>query len=255
LGISQSGKSPDIVEVIAEGRRQGRPTIALTNAPDSSLAQVAEHHLYLHAGDEHAVAATKTYTTSLAALALLSSALSDDPSRISEIMCIPDLMQQTLEFMAPLLGRVERYRYMVHSIVIGRGYNYSTAFEIALKIKELTRVVTEPYSSADFRHGPIAMVREGFPVIVVAPSGAVHEDIRYLVEELVERGGELLVISDSQGILDYAKIAFPLPQEVPEWLSPLVAVIPGQLFGMALAQAKGLDPDQPSGITKVTETK
>jgi glucosamine--fructose-6-phosphate aminotransferase (isomerizing) len=144
---------------------------------------------------------------------------------------------------------------MVHSIVIGRGYNYSTAFEIALKIKELTRVVTEPYSSADFRHGPIAMVREGFPVIVVAPSGAVHEDIRYLVEELVERGGELLVISDSQGILDYAKIAFPLPQEVPEWLSPLVAVIPGQLFGMALAQAKGLDPDQPSGITKVTETK
>jgi glucosamine--fructose-6-phosphate aminotransferase (isomerizing) len=92
-------------------------------------------------------------------------------------------------------------------------------------------------------------------VIVVAPSGAVHEDIRYLVEELVERGGELLVISDSQGILDYAKIAFPLPQEVPEWLSPLVAVIPGQLFGMALAQAKGLDPDQPSGITKVTETK
>jgi glucosamine--fructose-6-phosphate aminotransferase (isomerizing) len=163
-------------------------------------------------------------------------------------------MQGTLENTEKVMKRVERYRYMSHSIVIGRGYNYATAFEIALKIKELTRTSTEPYSSADFRHGPIAMVRDGFPVIVIALRGAVYADIHELVSELRQRDAEILMISDDRELLDQAHLALPLPAGLEEWLTPLVAVLPGQLFGLALAQAKGLDPDRPVGLKKVTET-
>jgi glucosamine--fructose-6-phosphate aminotransferase (isomerizing) len=254
IAISQSGQSPDIVEVIHEGRRQGRPTVAITNDPESPLAQAAEHLIQLHAGREQAVAATKTYTASLMALALLSSALADDPFRLAEVNRIPLAMQHTIDNMEPALPRVERYRYMSHSIVIGRGYNYATAFEVALKIKELTRVITEPYSSADFRHGPIAMVREGFPVIIIALRGSVSEDIRSLVTELQGKEAELLMISDEPALLAQAHLAMPIPAGLEEWLTPLVSVLPGQLFGMALACAKGLDPDRPAGLHKVTET-
>lgn len=254
VGISQSGQSPDIIEVVAEGRRQGQPTIALTNDPTSPLAEAAECLIELHAGPERAVAATKTYTASLAAMALLSAALAGDEERLSQLKTIPEMMRIILKEQSKWLGRVERYRYMDRSTVIGRGYNYSTAFEIALKIKELTRVITEPYSSADFRHGPIAMVWDGFPVILVAPSGSVFADIHQLVAELIDRRAELLVISDDQHLLEQAQLAMPLPPGVPEWLTPLVAVLPGQLFGMALAEAKGLNPDLPIGLTKVTET-
>jgi glutamine---fructose-6-phosphate transaminase (isomerizing) len=254
IAISQSGQSPDIVEVIAEGRRQGRPTIAITNEPDSPLAREAEHLIQLHSGLEQAVAATKTYTASLMALALLSAALEGNPSRLEALSCLPDAMQRTLDGLQPSLKRVERYRYMAHSIVIGRGFNYATAFEVSLKIKELTRVITEPYSSADFRHGPIAMVGDGFPVIVIAMHGSVNEDIQDLIAEVKEKNAELLVISDEPRLLEQAQFPLPIPAGLEEWLTPMVAVLPGQLFGMALARAKGLDPDKPVGLKKVTET-
>jgi glucosamine--fructose-6-phosphate aminotransferase (isomerizing) len=132
--------------------------------------------------------------------------------------------------------------------------NYATAFEIALKIKELTRIVAEPYSSADFRHGPIAMVREGFPVMVISPTGEVSGDVKELVIELLRRKSELLMISDDQQLLNRAHLAFPISTGIPEWLSPLIAIVPGQVFAYYLARAKGLDPDRPQGIQKVTET-
>jgi glucosamine--fructose-6-phosphate aminotransferase (isomerizing) len=143
---------------------------------------------------------------------------------------------------------------MGHCAVIGRGYNFATAFEIALKIKELTRIVAEPYSSADFRHGPIAMVGQGFPVLVVAPSDTVSDDIRGLVGDLTGLGAELLLISEDEAVLQQAQLPLSLPPNIPEWLTPLVAVLPGQLFSLALAEAKGLNPDQPAGLKKVTET-
>lgn len=255
IGISQSGQSPDIVEVIAEGRRQGRPTLAITNDAASPLAQAAEHLIHLQTGREQAVAATKTYTASLGALAVFSCLYANDQARLEELRRVPALMAQTIQGLAASLKRVERYRYMNYSIVIGRGFNYATAFEAALKIKELTRVVTQPYSSADFRHGPVALVGAGFPVLIVAPSGEVAGDLQNLVEELAALQAELLVISDQQTLLEQAELALPLPGGVPEWLTPLVAVIPAQLFALALAQARGLDPDQPVGLRKVTETR
>ena len=254
IGISQSGQSPDIGAVISEGRRQGRPTIAITNDPGSPLAEAAEFVIPIHAGPEQAIAATKTYTTSLSALALLSAALAADNERIAQLQRLPDLMSQTLINLAPVMARVERYRYMGHCVVIGRGYNYATACEIALKIKELTRIVAEPYSSADFRHGPIAMVGHGFPVLVVAPTDTVSDDIRILVDDFKQLGSELLLISEDVSLLNQAHLPMPLPSGLPEWLTPLVAVLPGQLFSLALAQAKGLSPDKPAGLKKVTET-
>ena len=254
VGISQSGRSPDIVAVIEEGRRQGRPTLVITNVPDSPLAQAADYVINLQAGSEKAVAATKTYTASLAALALTSCCLANDDAALAELQRIPALMQQTLDGLWPLLPRVERYRYMDRCAVLGRGFNYATAFEISLKIKELTRTVAEPYSSADFLHGPVAMVQEGFPVMVVAPTGHVLDDMRSLTERLIQLGAERILISDQAEVLSQAHLALPLPGGLPEWLSPVVAVLPGQLFGLALAQARGLSPDKPEGLSKVTET-
>ena len=260
VGISQSGQSPDIVSVLTAGRAQGRPTLAITNVPDSPLAQAADWVLPLGCGVERAVAATKTYTTSLAALALLSTALSGgeqrrgDTARCAELARVPDWMRQTLSNIQPVLAHVERYRYVGRSAVIGRGFNYATAFEVALKIKELTRVVTESYSSADFLHGPISVLESGFPLIVVAPSGKTLSDLTTLAIEAKRRGAELIVISDDAAVLELAQLPLALPTGVPEWLSPLMAVLPGQLFAMHLAAARGLNVDQPVGLKKVTET-
>lgn len=254
IGISQSGQSPDIVAVLAEAQKQHRPTLAITNDPNSPLAKTADYILALGAGVEKAVAATKTYTTSLAALALLSCRLHSDEKAIEALQAVPDAMRCTLEGLEASLRHVERYRYAQQCAVIGRGLNYATTFEIALKIKELTQIVAEPYSSADFRHGPIATAQPGFPIVVVAPKGAISQDAHDLIVDLKRRKAELLVISDDQQALDEANLPLPFTEGVPEWLTPLVAVLPGQRFALQLTIEKGLNPDQPEGLTKVTET-
>ena len=255
IGISQSGQSPDIVAVLEEGQRQGVPTLAVTNDPDSPLAAQGDYVLALHAGEEQAVAATKTYTAQLAALALLSCALGDNPDRLAALQRVPLAVESVLDREELVAGAVERYRYMETCVVLGRGYNYATAFEIALKLKELNYLIAESYSSADFMHGPIAVVGSGFPALVVAPSGKMFDTMRDLTLELKARGAELLIISDRQDLLAEAVTPLPLPEGVPEWLSPIVAVIPGQLFALHLTLTKGHDPDQPQGLQKVTITR
>jgi glucosamine--fructose-6-phosphate aminotransferase (isomerizing) len=254
-GISQSGQSPDIVAVLAEAQRQRALTLAITNDPDSALAAQAEFVLPLHAGLERAVAATKTYTAQLAALALLSCALGDEPGRLEALRQIPQAMSRVLVEEERIARAVERYRYMSSCVVLGRGYNYATAFEIALKLKELNYLIAESYSSADFMHGPVAVVGSGFPALVVAPSGQMFSTMRAFSLELKSRGAELLVLSDRQELLDEAVTPLPLPEGMPEWLSPLVAVVPGQLFALHLTLVKGHDPDRPLGLEKVTLTR
>lgn len=255
IGISQSGRSPDIVAVLEEGRRQGAPTLAITNDPDSPLAAQADDVILLHAGEERAVAATKTYTAQLAALALLSWALEGNPDRLAALRRVPLAVEQVLAGEERIARAVERYRYMETCVVLGRGYNYATAFEIALKLKELNYLIAEPYSSADFMHGPIAVVGSGFPALVIAPSGKMFDTMRNFTLELKSRGAELLIISDRQDLLAEAVTPLPLPEGVPEWLSPIVAVVPGQLFALHLTLTKGHDPDRPLGLQKVTLTR
>jgi glutamine---fructose-6-phosphate transaminase (isomerizing) len=254
IGISQSGQSPDIVSVLTEGQRQGCPTISITNDTSSPLANASDYVIPLHAAPERSVAATKSYTASLAAMALFSCCLNENQHDLDDLRRVPSYMDQTLKDLWSSLEHVERYRYMEHCAVIGRGYNYSTAFEVSLKIKELTRTVAEPYSSADFRHGPIATIHQGFPVILIIPRGAIFKDVKELIDRLRNLQAETLIISDDSEVLVTAHLPLPVPAGMPEWLTPLAAVLPGQLFALHLTLQKGLNPDDPEGLTKVTET-
>ena len=255
VGISQSGQSPDIVSVVAEGRRQGALTFAITNDASSPLAEEADMVLEIGAGTESAVAATKTYTGQLLAIAMLSAALRDDDLVIETLERLPALIDETLALEGAIEGAAQRFRYMDQCVVIGRGYNYATAYEWALKLKELTYVVADPYSPADFQHGPIAIVSQGFPVLAAAPKGAVFDDALSLLTKLVKTSGaELLVVSNDPRALDLAQTPLSLPDDLPEWLSPLVAIVPAQLFCYHLTRAKGYDTEAPRQLVKVTRT-
>jgi len=145
---------------------------------------------------------------------------------------------------------------MRRCIVIGRGYNYSTAFELALKLKELTYTLVEPYSSADFLHGPSALIEPGFPIVVIAVSGPILNEMQQdLMPLLIERGAEIITLGNDPQTLSQAQTTLPLPNDIPEWLSPICAIVPGQLFALYIATMRGYDVDQPRGLKKVTKTQ
>lgn len=254
VGISQSGASPDIVAVLEAARAQGALTAVLTNTPESELAEQGDVVVDLCAGEELAVAATKTYTSELAAIALLSALCRGDEAMLAALQELPDAVADTLAMEPEIATVAPRYRYMSHCVVIGRGYNYATAFEIALKLKELTYTIVEPYSSADFLHGPLAMVEPGFPVLLVAPSGRMAPELVAFGQTVKARQAELVAISDEPPILEQARIPLALPHRLPEWLSPITAVVPGQLLALYLAHARDYDVDAPRALRKVTET-
>lgn len=254
IGVSQSGRSTDVGQVLSDAAAQGALTLAITNDDTSPMAVTARHHIGLSAGQELSLAATKTYTGQLVALAMLVASVTGEDALLKELDRLPAHVSETLRLCAEAIFRAERYTFMEHCVTLGRGYNYATAFEVALKIKELTYVVAQPYSSADFRHGPIAVVEEGFPVLAVVTGGAARDDMLQLLGKLKERNAELVVISDLDEALALARTPFRLPAGVPEWLSPVVSVIPGQLFAMGLALAKGHDLDSPRGLNKITIT-
>jgi glucosamine--fructose-6-phosphate aminotransferase (isomerizing) len=254
LGISQSGKSPDIVSVLKEGRKQGALTAAITNIPDSDLGRAADIVLDLQAGPEISLAATKTYTAQTTTLALLSTTLNPQSQYTEDLAGFPEQVQQVFALEDQVAQLAERYRYMNHCVMIGRGFNYATAFEFSLKVKELTYTIAEPYSSADFLHGPVALVDQGFPVFVLAPSGKMVAEMLDLIKTVQQRAAEVVVISDDNGPLKSGDQALRLPSGIPEWLSPISTIIPGQLFGMYLAHTRGFDVDQPRGLNKVTQT-
>ena len=255
IGISQSGASPDIVALIAEARDQGATTIAITNEPDSALAAAAERTIALGAGPERAIAATKTYTAELLAIALLSAALTDDPADRAVVSALPDTLARVLD-LEPVIERIARDQAATtRALVIARGFEYATAREWALKLKELSRVFADPYSSADFQHGPLTLVEPGVPVLAVVRSGAPGVDLVALLGRLRdELGGELMIVSDDDPALDLARWPVRLPAGTPEWLGPIVSIVPGQLHAMHLTRARGLDPERPRNLTKVTRT-
>jgi glutamine---fructose-6-phosphate transaminase (isomerizing) len=266
IGISQSGRSPDVVSVIASARRQGAPTIAITNAPDSPLATAAESSIDLLAGPERATAATKTYTAQLLAIATLVAAMPDrDAStgfagsreeRRSALDAIPAALIAALTAEGDAARLAAERRDLDRCVVLGRSFDYATAREWALKLKELAQVHADPYSAADFQHGPLALVEPGYPVLAVAPSGRAGADIATLLERLrAEHDVDALVISDDAAIRAVGRGSLALPAGLPEWLMPVVSIVPGQLFALHLTAAKGLDPEQPRWITKVTETR
>lgn len=255
VGISQSGASPDVVAVVADARRQGAPTLAITNDPASPLAAAAESVVDLAAGLERAIAATKTYTTSLLAIARLSLALRPGtPDEEAALQSLPDAVAAALESETAAEAAARDLATADRCVVLGRGFEYATAREWALKVKELARVFADPYSAADFLHGPIAIVEPGVPVLAVAPSGAAAAGLAEILERLRADGAEDLVLSDEPSLLALGRRAIALPAGVPEWLRPIVSIVPAQLYAYHLTRARGLDPDSPRGLAKVTRT-
>jgi len=181
-------------------------------------------------------------------------ALAQDAERFAQIAALPAALEAITAQADAVVQAAERYRYMEACVTLSRGYNYATAYEIALKLKELTYILAEPYSTADFQHGPVALVAHGFPVLAVVPDGSLTAELVAFLRELKRRGAELTVIAANADALALAQTPLPLPAGIPEWLSPVAAVVPGQLFAYGLTLAKGFDPDQPRGIVKVTLT-
>jgi len=252
IGISQSGASPDVVAVLDEARKQNRPTLAITNDPESPLALAADYVLQLHAGEERAVAATKTYLNSVAAVALLSTA--DDAQRLGDLLAMPKKVGEQIEQSLAAADALDRYREVEGGSVVARGVNYGAAFEIALKIRELSGAQFEAFSSADLLHGPIAALKSGRPAIVIAPAGRTLASMSVALEKVRERGAEVIAISDDKKFLSESDTALPLVPGVPEWLTPLLTVVPGQVAAVRLATLRDADVDSPVGLTKITLT-
>ena len=254
VGISQSGRSPDVVAVLTEARRQGALTAALTNDPSSPLAAAAEHLLDLGAGEELSVAATKTYTAELMAIAMLAVALGpDSPADREALQRVPEAQRVALESAERAVELADAHAGLADCVVLGRGFNLATALEWALKLKELAYVRAQAYSTADFQHGPVASLEPGADVLAILARGALAADATDLVDRLrTERRARVLLLSDDPVPgTDH----LPFPDVLPEWLSPLVAIIPAQLFAAALARAKGVDVESPRGLNKVTLTR
>jgi glucosamine--fructose-6-phosphate aminotransferase (isomerizing) len=253
LGISQSGKAADAIEVLSLAREAGRLTGCITNDRDSPMARTAEHPLYCHAGPEKSLPATKTYTTSLALVCALAACLSARDDLLEDLRRVPELVSAALRLEEQVADRAERYRYMEECAVLARGINQCSALETALKLSETSYLRAQPFSAADFLHGPIAVVEEGYPCFLFAPGGAGFEAMVELADALEKRGAELIVLSDRPELLDRAETPLPMP-ETPELLSPLVGIVVAQLFAYHLARVKGRDPDRPRGLKKVTHT-
>jgi glucosamine--fructose-6-phosphate aminotransferase (isomerizing) len=254
IGISQSGASPDVVGIVGAARRQRAPTIAITNEPESPLAEAAQHVIALGAGPERSIAATKTYTAELIVIAMLSSALGGRPSSGS-LAAIPQALTQALETEAAAAAIGVELAPMRMCTVLGRGFEYATAREWALKLKELALVLADPYSTADFRHGPLALVGPGSPILAIAPSGPAASESAALLEQLAAAGAELLVLSDEPEIRAMARRSIELPAGLAVELSPITSIVPAQLVALHLTLAKGLDPEAPPHIAKVTLTR
>ena len=251
IGISQSGESKDVLEVLRRSHELGASTISITNSEDSSMAQVADIHLSLHAGDEESIAATKTYTAQLLLMYLLVAALGGAEEIEPPVKQLPEQAKRTLE---TGWEGVARYRYAEYMTIVSRGYNFATAKEAALKLMETTYTVAQAFSEADFRHGPMAMIGRGFPVVLIIPPGRVRQNMRSLAESLASRDAELVVISDDPDLIRGTPASFVVPSSLAEELSPILYALPIQLLAHDLAYLKGLDPDSPRGLSKVTES-
>lgn len=254
IGISQSGRSPDVVAVIEDARRQGALTLAVTNDPASDLARTAEHVVDLAAGQEVGVAATKTYVASVAVIAMLSAALRDNDEDRAQLRRLPDALRAAAGQAERIADLAAARAHDDRCAVLGRGYHYATAREWALKVKELGYVLADPYSAADFQHGPIALVEPGFPVLAVATTGPALAEMQVLLARLRDAQARILVLSDDEATLAMGD-GVRLDPGIPEWLSPIVAIVPGQLYAVHVAMARGVDPEHPRNLRKVTLTR
>ena len=255
VAISQSGESTDTNMVLERARALGAMTVGITNERASTLAKLAEHVFLVRAGHEKSVAATKTYTGQMMLLYLLAYSLGAR-LRIADMERIPELVEGALRLEDEIRELSGRYRFMDHAVVVGRGLNYANAFEFGLKLMETCYVVASRFSSADFQHGPIALVEPDFPVFAFAPPGVTWPSIGETMGQLCRLRAEVVAITDpgNREVGSRATRVIRLPRRIPEVLTPIPYIVPAQLFAACLAEQKGLDPDRPRTLSKVTLT-
>jgi len=257
VAVSQSGATEEIVTTLDWSRACGARTVAITNQPGSPLAEVADATLVTQAGDERAVPATKTYTTQLAAMAVLATALSAGPGGgidLGALGRVPEAVAAMLEVAPAAEALAERLAGVDTLVVSGRGFAYSTALELALKLKEACYLTAVGLSHADLVHGPIAIVDADTPALLVAAGdGPMVPEMTGLARRIAGAGAPVYGIGGDPGFAAACRAALPGPA-LPEHLAPLALVVPGQLLAEALARAKGIDPDAPRGLRKVTQT-
>jgi len=254
VGVSQSGEGEDINRVLVEGRACGAFTVGITNEAGSSMVRSVDVPLLIHGERERSVAATKTFTGQMLIFYLLAQALAGTSSVTQGFERVPEFCAKTLAQEAAIRELAQRYTFMENCVVLGRGLLYGNAYELALKLMETCYVVAERFSTADFFHGPLAMVERHFPVILFASPGAMMPGVKTLAHRLRELRAETVVITSDTELASICSRVVPMLPEIAEFLAPIPYIIPGQLFAALLAEAKGLDPDTPRSLSKVTRT-
>lgn len=255
IAISQSGRAADALEVIKSARKQGAPTVAITNFEDSPLANEAEFHLFCAAGLEKSVAATKTFMAQIHLLAQLVAAWSGDEGFKKELDELPALLVKTLDSSEQIKNIVNRYRFMNECFVLARGTNYAIALEASLKIQETCYVRAKGYAISDFHHGPFAMIGEHMPVIVYAPKGESLKDSKEMLQKLRNAGADILVVSNDSETLAMGDCSIQIPDTASDFITPFINVMVAQIFACNLSVSRGLNPDAPRGLSKVTYTR
>jgi glucosamine--fructose-6-phosphate aminotransferase (isomerizing) len=254
IGVSQSGEGEDINRVLARARECGAFTLGITNEPTSTMTRIVDETLLMHGGREQSVAATKTYTGQMMLFYMLAEALTDGATSKLDFEKIPEYVARALALRPIVEELVARYVFMENCVVVGRGLSYANAYELALKLMETCYVVAERFSSADFFHGPLAIVERHFPIILFAPPGVTLPGVMSLLERLRELRADTLAITSERAVAELCTRSIRMPEELNEFLAPIPYIVPGQLFAALLAEAKGLDPDKPRSLSKVTRT-
>lgn len=257
LGISQSGASPDIIEMFMSAREENAITVALVNQLDSPLAKIAEYVIPLYAGEEKAVAATKSYLAALSALIHLVSLLTRDQILFSAIQRLPQFLEQALEM--DWSEAISFYKGRRNSFVIGRGYSFPIAQEAALKFKETAKIHAEAFSGAEVLHGPFALIEKNFPVLIFAQQDESFAGICEIAKRMKKIGAEILLASPEaknkiHEISDTAFHQLPLPKSLHPVCDPLIMIQAFYIMMARLSIERGLCPDMPANLTKVTQT-
>lgn len=251
IGISQSGEGDDINFVLNRAKESGAFTVAITNDAESTMAKIADETLRIHAGRERSVAATKTYTGQMLLFYMLASAIGDTRIHYRKI---PEFAHDSLKLAPEMKEVAARYAFMENCVVVGRGYNYGNSYELALKLMETCYVVAERFSSADFFHGPLAIIERRFPVILFGPTGVTQQGSIDLLKQLADLNADCFSITNDEKIASASTRSVKLSSDIEEILSPIPFIIPAQLLAAYLAEVKGLDPDAPRSLSKVTKT-
>jgi len=254
IALSQSGRTPDVIDYVMRARAAGAFTVALTNDIGSDLAGAAEDVLPLAAGPERSVAASKTYLNQIAALGLLAASAAGEGRRFGAgIRATAELLESAIPVLEEQVRPVAlSFASVGRMFVVGRGIGFATARETALKLLETCRVAAEPLTATALAHGPVAALDSLFPVWTIASDDATLPAVVEAAERVRAAGATLVATGDAAEKLSGAAYTLPVPKPPVPLLSPLLSVVPGQLFASALARARGLDPDHPVGLSKVT---